>query len=76
MTGRSEQSWYFSFCYDSENASKYVEIFGTYENARMEMFRRYGTAWAFQYESKELAGIERWGMTRLGPVIQAGGGHD
>jgi hypothetical protein len=35
------------------------------EAAREEMVRRFGRKWAFQYRSREHAGVERWGLVEL-----------
>ena len=46
-------NWYFTFGCCQEHAGHYVRIFGTFGEARMEMFRRHGSSWAFQYSEKQ-----------------------
>ncbi len=44
-------------------ANHYTLIEGeTYEEARAKMVQHYGQKWAFQYDSPEQAGVERWGL--------------
>lgn len=47
------REWIFTFGCGQPNEGKCVRISGTYNEAREEMFRRYGSAWAFQYDAKE-----------------------
>lgn len=47
------REWVFTFGYGQPNAGKYVRISGTYNEAREEMFRRYGSVWAFQYPAEK-----------------------
>lgn len=61
------REWVFTFgfgqCVDGVAlAGKYVRIRGTADDARAEMLRRFGRTWAFQYESEEAAGVERFGL--------------
>lgn len=51
--------WVFTFGVGQPNAGHYVRIKGTYEEAREEMFRRYGWEWAFQYSAREWDEWER-----------------
>ena len=48
----SGEVWYFTLGFDhGEHGGKgFVEILGTYRDARAEMCRRYGTGWSFQYD--------------------------
>lgn len=46
------RNWIFTFGNDHEFAGNYVKIFGTYEEARAEMFSRFGDKWAFQYSEE------------------------
>ena len=62
---KEPQRWYFTFGIGSENAGRYEVIEGTCDEARAEMFRRHGAAWAFQYKTAEDAGVERWGLTPM-----------
>lgn len=45
--------WIFTFGSGQPHAGHFVRIKGTYEEARAEMFRRYGSRWAFQYSAAE-----------------------
>ena len=44
----------------------YVRIPGTFEEARERMVARFGTKWAFQYESPEEAGADRFHLREIG----------
>ena len=57
-TLEERQNWIFTFGYGMKNAGHYVKIYGTYGEARNEMFRRYGDNWAFQYTEKQFNGNE------------------
>lgn len=35
--------------------------------ARDEMFRLFGSKWAFQYDSEELAGVQKWNLHEVFP---------
>lgn len=50
--------WIFTFGVGHKHAGHYVRIKGTYEDARAEMMRRYGRAWAWQYSIKEWERME------------------
>lgn len=54
------QDWFFTFGCGQPNAGHYIIINGTFESARDEMIKRYGTCWCMQYASKEEAGVEKW----------------
>ena len=45
--------WVFTFGVGQKHEGRCVRIKGTYEEAREEMVRRYGTEWAFQYSAKQ-----------------------
>ena len=65
-----EQDWYFTFGYGHDpegrpGAVSYAVFHGTYGEARAKMVERFGTKWAFQYESAEAAGVERWNLERI-----------
>jgi len=40
----------------------YTVIDGDYEQARKQMFEARGPKWAFQYETEEEAGVERFNL--------------
>ena len=49
--------WYFTFMQSQEELrNKFVCIEGTFEEARMKMFERYGSQWAFQYSEEVFKG--------------------
>ena len=57
--------WCFTFGCGQKYANHYVIIKGTFSEAREKMFKYFGTEWCFQYESKEQANVEKWGMKEL-----------
>jgi len=63
------RDWIFTFGFghvatgDVPLRNRFVRIRGTYEEARTEMLRRFGRTWAFQYESEEAAGVERFNLS-------------
>ena len=56
---KNSQDWIFTFGCGQEHAGHYVRIKGTYDDARDEMFRRYGDKWAFQYSADEFFDYQR-----------------
>lgn len=48
-----ESTWVFTFGCGQPNAGHFVRIKGTFEDAREEMFRRYGKHWAYQYSEAQ-----------------------
>ena len=48
-----EQDWIFTFGCGQKHSGHYVKIFGTFDSARAEMFRRYGDEWCMQYTADE-----------------------
>lgn len=46
-------TWVFTFGSGQKNAGHFVRISGTADEAREEMFARYGKEWAFQYSEDE-----------------------
>lgn len=61
------QNWVFSFGFGQKHPvsgeklnNRFVEIPATSsEDARVQMCKRFGLVWAFQYESRQAAGVER-----------------
>ena len=52
MVEEKKQDWYFTFGYwDALNTGCIVIISGTYESARKEMIKRYGSRWLCQHAS-------------------------
>lgn len=48
-----KQYWIFTFGYGQKHQGHYVKIYGTYTEARIEMIKRYGNQFAFQYSEDE-----------------------
>jgi len=59
MDFNKEQEWLFTFGYGQPNQNTFVRIWGTFESAREEMFRRHGERWSFQYPSSEEQELKR-----------------
>ena len=57
--------WVFTFGCGSENSHQFVELYGTHTEARDEMFHLFGNRWAFQYGSREAAGVDKWGLEKM-----------
>lgn len=53
-----ERWWIFTFGCGQQNAGHYVKFFGTYGDARQQMFDKYSDKWAFQYAEEEFDGNE------------------
>lgn len=47
------QNWIFTFGSGQPYEGHYVKIYGTFAEARDEMFKRYGRSWAMQYSEDE-----------------------
>lgn len=45
--------WYFTFGCGQIHAGYYVKFFGTFGEARREMFECHGDRWAFQYSEQD-----------------------
>lgn len=58
-----DEEWIFTFLFDSPLRDRFVRIKGTYDEARAEMFRRFGRKWAFQDETEEEAGVAKYHLT-------------
>lgn len=57
---------YFTFMQSDPQKNCYVEIEAESTGAaREEMFRRYGTKWAFQYNSAEEAGVKMFNLRKV-----------
>lgn len=56
----------FTFGFDHRLKGCFVAIRAENSNvAREEMFRMYGPKWALQYDSREAAGVKRWGLREV-----------
>jgi len=62
---RERQLWYFTFGFGQHHQNKYTVFYGTYNEARENMFHKHGQKWAFQYRCKEDAGVDKWGLTEI-----------
>ena len=52
-----EQYWYFTFMQKQSGLNdKYVKIYGTFNQARLKMFKKFGSEWFSQYNEKEFMG--------------------
>ena len=60
-----EQNWIFTFGFNQKHEGYYCIIFGSYENARDRMVEKFGDKWAFQYPSKEAAGVKEFNLKEL-----------
>jgi hypothetical protein len=64
-----EQEWFFTFGFDHVHpvtgeslANCYTTIMGDIDQTRALMAERFGNKWAFQYPSREAAGVEKYGL--------------
>lgn len=65
-TSMEEQKYIFTFGVGQEHAQHYVELHGTCDETRNEMFRMFGPRWSMQYEyEKGRAIIDVWHYKRL-----------
>lgn len=65
MAGASaevEKDWFFTFGSSHAHPNGYVVFHGTHASAREQMFDVFGSVWAFQYDSAEAAGVERFNL--------------
>jgi hypothetical protein len=65
MVCDEERDWYFTWGYGHQYPNSYIKIYGTRMSARSEMIRRYGQKWAFQYPSKEAAGVDKYNLKEI-----------
>lgn len=65
MTTATAREWIFTFGVGHTYARRFVRIRGEEEQARAQMIRCFGNAWAFQYSTEEEAGVGRYGLTEL-----------
>lgn len=59
------KDWYFTFAHNHDYPNNYVKINGTYDGAKGEMNRRFGTKWADQYASAKFAGVDKFNLTEI-----------
>ena len=63
------RQWYvFTFGIGVPNGGRFVRVYGTYEEARNQMFETYGRAWAFQYAEGQWKQVLRDSKERGYPV--------
>lgn len=61
-----EQDWYFTFGFLHPYSKHFVRFHGTFESAREQMIKKFGTQWAFQYSESELDScILKYGCTEV-----------
>jgi hypothetical protein len=69
--------WYFTFGeYHAFPEGWHVVIFGTYHEARVEMFRRFEDAWLAQHHTASSACVEPWSLTEVGYYVAQHIGED
>lgn len=66
------QDWIFTFGFGHAHpqtgeslANCFIRIRGTRADARREMDRRFGQKWAFDYESEERAGVQKYNLREI-----------
>lgn len=56
----------FTFGFGQQHENCYTVIKANTSNeAREEMHRRYGEKWSMQYDSRDEAGVEKWGLREI-----------
>lgn len=61
----AKQNWVFTFGFNQMYENHYTVIYGTFNSAREEMVRKFGTKWSMQYPSKESAGVYKFNLKRI-----------
>ena len=62
----AEVEFIFTFGIDHPLGRCYTVVrAATRDEARQRMFDVFGLRWAFQYDSREAAGVERWGLREI-----------
>lgn len=56
--------WIFTFGINSALKDRYIVVYGSLEETRRKMFKRY-PHWAFQYPDEESAGVQRFNLKPL-----------
>lgn len=59
------KDYYFTFAQDSELKNHYIIFHDTYSAARDRMIALFGRSWAFQYFSRESAGVDRYNLKQI-----------
>jgi hypothetical protein len=62
VAAEQPKDWFFTFGTGHLYPNGYVVFHGTYASAREQMFEIFGPRWAFQYNSAEAAGVERFNL--------------
>lgn len=72
MSIEQPRDWYFTFGSNHTHpvtgqtlTNAYVRINGTYESARAKMVEAFDNRWAFQYESADEAGVDKYSLTEV-----------
>lgn len=60
-----EKDYYFTFTQGSELKNHYIVFHDTFSGARDRMVAIFGSNWAFQYSSREAAGVDRYNLKQL-----------
>lgn len=56
------KDYYFTFTQGSELKNHYIVFHGTFSSTRDRMVAIFGSSWAFQYSSRESAGVDRYNL--------------
>lgn len=59
------KNYVFTFTSSSELHAYYITICDTYTSARDRMCKIFGDRWAFQYDSPEKAGVNKYNLKLL-----------
>lgn len=63
-----EKQWYyFTFCQSQRRLKDmYIKFYGTYGEAREQMFENFDSKWAFQYKEEDfIRQIEAYGLREI-----------
>jgi len=59
------RGWIFTFGFSHKYPNSYIIIYGTEKSSRDKMMQMFGREWAFQYETKEQAGVEKFNLNEV-----------
>lgn len=66
LRGERMKKFYFTFGFGQQHENGYHVIEAkNSEEARREMFRKFGTKWSMQYDSAEEAGVEEFNLREI-----------
>ena len=60
-----EKDYYFTFTQGRELKNPYIIFHGPFSSTRDRMVAIFGSSWAFQYSSRESAGVDRYNLKQL-----------